>query len=120
MEILNSSGWIWIKNSNSTEKRDQIKGKYLFFSDNKEELIELGKQILNKYGLLVAKTPISEVANKNKGFGFVLCVYDIINRYSNELKTLETNSISYRYWKSDDDTRNKKYSKQYKNSNQWK
>ena len=106
-------GWVWVKNNQSDQNRNEIKGKYLFFSDDKEKLIELSKFILKKYNLLVAKTPSSDIANDSKGFGFVLCVYDTINRYCKELKNLETNDISFRYWKSDDATRAGKYSKQF-------
>lgn len=115
-EIINHSGWIWIKNINSNENRDKITGKYLFFSDDKEELIGLAKNILTKYNLLIAKTPKTDIPNRSKGFGFVLCIYDVKNRYSNELKSFASKSISYRYWKSDQATRNKVYSKQYINT----
>ena len=113
METSNSRGWFWIKNNNSNQIRNEIIGKYLFFSDNKNELIRLAENILEKYNLLVAKTPSSGTPNNSKGFGFVLCVYDTENRYCNELKKLETNTISFRYWKSDNATRAGKYSKQF-------
>ncbi len=113
METSNSRGWYWIKNNSSDQDRNNIKGKYLFFADNKEQLIELAKTILDKYNLLIAKTPSSNTPNNSKGFGFVLCVYDTENRYCNEFKKMETNSISFRYWKSDDATRAGRYSKQF-------
>lgn len=113
METSNSRGWFWIKNNNSNQIRNEIKGKYLFFSDNKNELIRLAENILEKYNLLIAKTPSSGTPNNSNGFGFVLCVYDTENRYCNELKKLETNTISFRYWKSNNATRAGKYSKQF-------
>ena len=116
METSNSRGWFWVKNDDSNQNRNEITGKYLFFSDNKNELIELAENILEKYSLLVAKTPSSDIPNNSNGFGFVLCVYDTENRYCNELKKLETNTISFRYWKSDNATRAGKYSKQFVSS----
>lgn len=113
METSNSRGWLWIKNNNSEQNREKILGKYLFFSDNKSELIALAENILEKYNLLISKTPSSDIPNNSAGFGFVLCVYDTENRYCNELKGLETNSISFRYWKSDNTTRVGKYSQQF-------
>lgn len=113
METSNSRGWFWIQNNDSKQNRNKIKGKYLFFADDKEQLIMLAKTILKKYELLIAKTPSSNTPNNSTGFGFVLCVYDTENRYCNELKNLETNSISFRYWKSDNATRAGKYSKQF-------
>lgn len=115
METSNSRGWYWIKNNNSNQIRSEIRGKYLFFADSKEILIELATNVLEKYNLLVAKVPSSNTPNTSKGFGFVLCVYDTSNKYCNELKNLETDSISFRYWKSDNVTRAGKYSKQYLN-----
>jgi hypothetical protein len=116
LEVITRYGWIWIKNKNYLESIDNIKGKYLFFSDDKKELLYLAKVILSKYRLAIAKIPSSNIPNKNKGFGYVLCIYDSKNRYCNELKKFDTNSISFRFWKSDADTRAKKYSKQYINN----
>ena len=113
MKTLNSRGWFWIKNDKSNQNRNEIKGKYLFFSDDKEQLVELAQDLLKKYDLLIAKTPSSDTPNNSKGFGFVLCVYDTINRYCNELKGFETSDISFRYWKSDNKTRAGKYSNQF-------
>jgi len=113
METSNNRGWFWIKNNESKQNRSEIVGKYLFFSDNKNELIGLAENILEKYNLLIAKTPSSDTPNNSKGFGFVLCIYDTKNRYCDELKKLETNTISFRYWKSDNATRAGKYSSQF-------
>ena len=79
-------------------------------------MIELAKVVLEKYDLTIAKTPNSDTPNNSKGFGFVLCVYDVENRFCTELKKLETDSISFRYWKSDKSTRAGLYSQQYKDS----
>ncbi len=116
METSTSRGWFWVKNNNSDQDKNEITGKYLFFSDNKNELIELAEMVLEKYQLLIAKTPSSNTPNNSIGFGFVLCIYDSKNRYCNDLKKLETDTISFRYWKSDNATRAGKYSKQFMSS----
>lgn len=121
LNIFTDNGWIRLNNNNAIEIKDKsletqytTKGKYMFFSDDKQDLINLAKVILPKYNLYQAKTPESNVPNKTNGFGFVLCVYDFKNRYASELKEFETSSITYRYWKSDNSTRKGKYSKRYK------
>lgn len=129
-ETSSSLGWFWIKNkkstqnkgdiTNSTRNRGSITGKYLFFSDDKNELIELAKDVLEKYDLAIAKTPSSNIPNSSEGFGFVLCVYDVENRFCEELKKLENDSISFRYWKSDKSTRAGLYSQKFKDSQKYK
>jgi hypothetical protein len=118
MELIETKNWIYIQNPSSTQNRKSIKGKYLFFSDNKQELIDLAKNLLSELDLIKGKVPQRNNTRTSKGFAFVLCVYDSKNRYSNFLKTLETKTISYRYWKSDEATRNGAYSKQYLKSKQ--
>lgn len=116
MKILNYRGWAWIENNTLQQDSNSITGKYLFFSDSKDLLIDLAKKVLDEYDLLKAKVPSSDIPNNSKGFGFVLCIYDTNNKYCDELKKLETNDISFRYWKSDNTTRAGKYSKQYMNN----
>ena len=98
------------------EKSDSKIGKYLFFSDEKKLLIDLAKKILEKYDLFTAKVPITNTPKAgDKGFGFVLCVYDTSPKLKDELKQYgdEGMTIHYRYWKSDKATLEGKYSKEY-------
>jgi hypothetical protein len=122
MELQNKNGWTYIINPSAIENKEEIHkqialpnhgtiGKYLFFSDNKKELIDLAKRILERAELYDAKVPMSDVPNNSKGFGFVLCVYDYKNRFSDGMDMYADSTISYRYWKSDNDTIKGKYSK---------
>ncbi len=104
------SKWIYIINRNAFNM--DISGKYMFFSDNKEELIELGKKLLIEYDLFAAKIPNTDIPNKNPGFGFVLCVYakdDTL--YS--MKHYSTETISYRGFKSNYKTQQGIYSQEF-------
>ena len=88
-------------------------GKYQFFCDDRDKLIEIAKKILLEFDLSNAK--ISKTKRKtSKGFGYCLLVYDYKPRYVNEMKKYadETN-IKYRYWKSDENTSKGRYSKEF-------
>jgi hypothetical protein len=111
--IYRDACWIRIYNKKSQQYLPNILGKYLFFSDNKKELITLAKKLLIQYKLYTAKVPSSNIANKSNGFGFVMCLYDTSDSLKYDLKQFETITISYRYFKSDEDTKAKKYSEQY-------
>ena len=84
---------------------------FLFFSDDKRALIELGKENLIKFNLYNAMVPLSDIPRKSEGFGFVLCVYDSQPALKNELRHYGDNKkIHYRYWKSDESTLKGEYS----------
>lgn len=123
--LKNSVDWTYIINTDAIENRDKIisqvhrlnhgsLGKYMFFSDNKEKLISLGKEILLKYYLYNAKVPQTNIPKNSKGFGFVLCIYDEKNTYTSELCKYSSADINYRFWKSDYDTINGVYSNNFK------
>lgn len=117
--------WIYLYNLEATETKRNMEvehekpyhgtlGKYLFFSDDKEELKRLAKEILSNYNLYSAKVPKSDEPKPSSGFGFVLCVYDSKSRFKSELRQFaDEEKIKYRYWKSDADTLRGKYSKQF-------
>ncbi len=80
-------------------------GKYLFFSDDKKELIELGKTLLDKHDLYIAKVPLSNKPQSIPGKGFVLCIYDSTPKLEHEFAQYANDEkIIYEYWKSDADT----------------
>ena len=123
---VNRDGWLWLLNYSATENLKEIQaeqkktnsevGKYLFFSDEKKLLIDLAKNILEKYDLFNAKVPSYDTPRQSEkgGFGFVLCVYDTSPKLKHELKQYGNNkTIHYRYWKSDKATLEGKYSKQF-------
>jgi len=113
VEIKDTLYWHWILNHDCPEEKlgvikEEIEkeyhgciGKYLFFSENKHELIELGETIVSENDLHQAK-----VSTKLRdGYTtYVLCVYDAGPNLLDEMKQYKTNTIAYRYWKSDEDT----------------
>ena len=100
---VNRNGWLWLLNYSATENLKEIQaeqkktnsevGKYLFFSDEKKLLIDLAKNILEKYDLFNAKVPSYDTPrqSENGGFGFVLCVYDTSPKLKHELKQYGNN-----------------------------
>ncbi len=80
-------------------------GKYLFFSDDKNKLIDLGKNLLVKYDLHIAKVPLSNKPQATPGKGFVLCIYDSTPKLEQEfVQYAADEKIIYEHWKSDADT----------------
>lgn len=108
--LTETPGWLYLINGNSRNK--DITGKYLFFSDNKQELIELGKLLLEEFDLFTAKVPTSDTPNNSKGFGFVLCVYAKDSTLF-KMKKYSTETISYRGFKSNWKTQQGIYSTEY-------
>jgi len=118
-------GWIYLFNSEAQENKEKIAnelkkpnhgslGKYLFFSDNKQALIDLAEKILIKYSLYNAKVPLTNNPQPSSGFGFVLCVYDSESTLKKELKQYaDSKTIHYRYWKSDEKTLKGEYSTEF-------
>lgn len=113
IKLEREGDWIYLSNYSAIENSDlseiQFKqklhgtlGKYLFFSNDKKALINLGKKILKEFNLWHAKVPFTDTPTSFDGFGFVLCVYDYVNRFCTELsKYDEKGKINFRYWKSD-------------------
>ena len=111
------NGWLYVINEEAEENREAIAsecsntlhgtvGKYLFFSYNKQELINLCETILKEYNLSHGKVPFEDSSSE-----YVLCVYDVRNRFANELSKFQTPTIKYRFWKSDSATMRGVYSK---------
>lgn len=88
-------------------------GKYQFFSDDRNKLVEIAKKVLLEFHLFNAK--ISKTKRETtKGFGYGLFVYDYKLRYKYEMKKYADEiSVKYRYWKSDVDTLQGSYSDQF-------
>jgi len=87
------------KNTEAKKSYHGTIGKYLFFSENREKLLKLGKKILKENNLSFAK-----ISNKPRDKSYVLCVYDYEPRFKYEFKKYETKECHYRYWKSDEQT----------------
>lgn len=92
--------WVEKKFVSTDEKKasqDSITGKYLFFSKDSDTLLKIALNEL-KNGFDFAKVSITA-----KGNDHVLCIY-----YKNDSRKHEFvgkyNDVSYRYWKSNEDT----------------
>ncbi|MGW8956772.1 hypothetical protein [Paenibacillus sp. NPDC055715] len=82
-------------------------GKYLFFSNDKDSLIEIAKKEINHNWFYWAKVATEPLTSSS---GYVLCLYWHNDSRLNELKERYHDKIR---WKSDEDTRNGKYSEAY-------
>src|SRR3989338_9902958 len=84
--------------------RPKITGKYLFFSEHKEELEKIAITELEEGGFSHAKINTDE---HKKGKEYVLCLYFSDDSRKTELadKYNGNKKVKYRYLKSDDDTR---------------
>ncbi len=103
---------IWEWYSKYIDNDNTIKGKYLFFSDNRDILEYFLLKIFKKFKLSKAKIPLpGKQINKT----YVLCIYsDSENeKIKSEFNKILTNypNITFSGWKSDEDTLNGKYSK---------
>lgn len=115
MQIKNTEHWTWIYNEGSPVKKESVKGKFLFYSDNKEVLIKLAYTILERFNLPFAKIPLSDNPQKSnsKGFGFVLCIYSKDDGFKYLMKKYASSTITYRWWKSNEKTNEEKVAKQF-------
>lgn len=93
-------------------KKPIITGKYLFFSESKEELEKIAIEELEDGGFFHAKINTDK---HKKGKEYVLCLY-----YSDDSRKVElaekykgNQKVKYRYWKSDEDTCKGKYSEEF-------
>jgi len=103
--------WIWIHNKNlHLINHNKITGKYMFFCSDRYKLMELAEELIKKYGLELAKVPDD---NFKVGNDWVLCVYDESPRLHEEMKEYDLDDIRYCGWKSDEETRQGKYSQEF-------
>ena len=88
-----------------------LTGKYLFFNTNPDELEKIAIDEIENNGFELAK--ISDKLGKFPNY--VLDLYYQNDSRKDELaeKYQGKNGIEYKYWKSNEDTRKGKYSKQY-------
>jgi hypothetical protein len=103
--------WLWIESEK--EPGYNISGKYLFFSENRERLIEIAENEIENYGFHRAKTPITLIGNLTD---YVLCLYyeDDSRKYElSERHRQLYHDVEYRYWKSDIATLRGEYSQEY-------
>jgi hypothetical protein len=113
--VSNCDGyWEWFDRSDISTAPYEITGEYLFFSLNRDLLIEIAIKELEYGGFHHAKTHMMEVVSPPSG-EYVLCLYYKDDSRKHELaeKYRDRSELKYRYWKSDSDTFAGKYSKQF-------
>ena len=112
MKIIYDGYWNWI--IGDKEPSYQITGKYLFFSSDKEKLIQIAKNEIENHDFYKAK--VNEELLEGQ-FEHVLCLYYKDDSRKNELA--ERNRVEYkekyRYWKSDEATLKGEYSSEFLN-----
>ena len=94
------------------ESDREITGKYLFFSESKDELERIAIDEIEYGGFYHAKINTDRC---KRGDDYVLCLYYVDDSIKFELadKYKHNPKVKYRYWKSDEDTLKGKYSKQF-------
>jgi len=103
--------WIWL--GSPVKPTYTITGKYLFFSENKERLIEIAKKEIENHGFHKAKVNDKLIGS---GTEYVLCLYykdDSRKQEMADRQRQEYPDVKYRYWKSDEDTIKGKYSQEF-------
>ena len=104
----------WIRFGNPKESSSHTGnqgGKYLFFCENRKTLLELCAYEIRNHGFKFAK-----VSTNARNKDYVCCLYweDGSRKYELAGRYKKRKDIKYRYWKSNEDTRAGKYSKEYK------
>ncbi len=102
--------WEWF--TSTSEPSYPIRGKYLFFSRYREQLVQIALAELGTGGFHLAKT---QMEGRNETPEYVLCLYYEDDRRKHELaeKYRVVPGLKYRYWKSDAATRKGQYSHEF-------
>ena len=105
--------WEWFDRSDIPTPPYVITGKYLFFSLNRDLLIEIAINELENGGFHHAKTHMAGVTPPSGEY--VLCLYykDASRKHELAEKYRDRSELKYRYWKSEIETLAGKYSKQF-------
>jgi hypothetical protein len=111
--IMMNDGY-WVRFFNDIEPDYEITGKYLFFSENVNKLLEIVYNEIENYNFPQAKVNKElDIYDKE----YVLCLYYKDDSRKHELykRNKENYNVKYRFWKSNEDTRMGKYSKEFLN-----
>jgi len=104
--------WLWLF---SEEKPNYaITGKYLFFDENKDKLIGIATNEIEKHGFHEAKVNMRLLKSQTE---HVLCLYykDDSRKHELDERNKQEYDAKYRYWKSDLATLKGQYSKEFLN-----
>lgn len=102
--------WIWLL---SEQRPDyEILGKYLFFHEDKNKLIEIARNEIENHDFHKAKVNGHLLEGQIE---HVLCLYYKDDSRKHELaeRNKQEYGAKYRYWKSDEATRKGQYSKEF-------
>ncbi len=111
IKIKDTGDWIYILSEK--EPLYTITGKYLFFSKNKEKLVEIAKNEIIVHDFHLAKVNNNLLGSNTE---YVLCLYyhDDSRKYELAQRYQDRESdIQYRYWKSDEATLKGIYSEEF-------
>jgi len=104
--------WIWL----FSEDRPvyEITGKYLFFCEDKNKLVEIARNEIENHEFHEAKVNENLLEGQTE---HVLCLYYKDDSRKHELadRNKEEYGVKYRYWKSDEATLKGQYSKEFLN-----
>lgn len=102
--------WIWLQSEEKTTYG--ITGKYLFFNEDKNKLLEIATNEIENHGFHLAK--VNENLLKGQT-DYVLCLYYKDDSRKDEIaeRNQQEYGVKYRYWKSDSDTLKGKYNKEF-------
>jgi len=110
MKKMFNGYWIWLLGEEKPNY--EITGKYLFFSSDKDKLIEIAINEIEKHGFHRAKVNKRLLKGQTE---HVLCLYYKDDTRKNELveRNKQEYGAKYRYWKSDEATLKGQYSKEF-------
>ena len=108
----------WDFFSKEDNSKDDITGKYLFFSKSKKVLKIVALDEIKNHGFNFAKIDHKTLSSDLK---HVLCLYykddsrkwELANRYKDAWGKRNSGELDYRFWKSDLETEKGKYSKSF-------
>ena len=110
MKMKFTGYWIWL----FSEKKPiyDITGKYLFFSSDKEKLIEIATNEIENHEFHKAKVNNNLLEGQTE---HVLCLYYKDDSRKHELaeRNIQDYGVKYRYWKSDEATLKGQYSGEF-------
>jgi len=102
----------WLRFISEEKPSYKITGKYLFFSSDKDKLINIAINEIDKHGFHRAKVNMRLLKGQTE---YVLCLY--YEDDSKKCELAERNKreyrVKYRYWKSDEATLRGQYSKDF-------
>jgi hypothetical protein len=102
--------WIWLL---SEEKPNyKITGKYLFFYKDKDKLIRIAANEIEKHGFHRAKVNERLLEGQSEHV-LCLCYKDDSRKRELADRNKKEYGVEYRYWKSDEATRKGQYSEEF-------